>query len=231
MTTAQMTEPGVSPEAERYIGIDVGAETVKVVEILKEGERVRVGRRMLRAQGKKPGSALLDMLSKVGWDEAAGAAATGRYSCQLALPGIPKKQAQLRGFRFLFGNEPGTLVDIGSHGFSVLELRASGTAVFRENSRCSQGTGNFLCQLTERFSLTVEEASALCADVDRPAQLSGRCPVILKTDMTHLANTGEDRLRILAGLFDAVCENVMVLIKPGSSPKRVLLIGGVSRSG
>ena len=66
---------------------------------------------------------------------------------------------------FLRGNEPTTIVNIGSHGFSVLELRANGLSVFRENSRCSQGTGNFLRQLIERFSLTVEEASALCADV------------------------------------------------------------------
>jgi activator of 2-hydroxyglutaryl-CoA dehydratase/predicted nucleotide-binding protein (sugar kinase/HSP70/actin superfamily) len=48
--------------------------------------------------------------------------------------------------------------------------------------------------------------------------------------MTHLANKGEDRGRILAGLFDAVCENVLVLLKPGLSPGRVLLTGGVSRS-
>ncbi len=54
--------------------------------------------------------------------------------------------------------------------------------------------------------------------------------MILKTDMTHLANKGEDRARILAGLFDAVCENVMVLVKPGVSPPRVLLTGGVSQS-
>ena len=48
--------------------------------------------------------------------------------------------------------------------------------------------------------------------------------------MTHLANKGENRARILAGLFDAVCENVQVLIKPGVSPRPVVLIGGVSRS-
>ncbi len=48
--------------------------------------------------------------------------------------------------------------------------------------------------------------------------------------MTHLANKGENRAQILAGLFDAVCENVLVLIKPGISPPGVCLIGGVSRS-
>ena len=77
---------------------------------------------------------------------------------------------------------PATLVSIGSHGFSVLELRGEGQEVFRENSRCAQGTGNFLRQLVERFDLDVEQAARLAAPVEQAAPLSGRCPVILKTD-------------------------------------------------
>jgi activator of 2-hydroxyglutaryl-CoA dehydratase/predicted nucleotide-binding protein (sugar kinase/HSP70/actin superfamily) len=216
--------------AQRFLGLDVGAETVKLVELLRDGEKLRVGHSEIFEHGKKPGPHLLELLPRLRWPDFGGAAVTGRFSTQLNLPRIPAKQALLRGYKFLFGDEPATIVNIGCHGFSVLELRANGLTVFRENSRCSQGTGNFLRQLVERFSLTVEEASALCADVPDPAPLSGRCPVILKTDMTHLANKGEDRAKILAGLFDAVCENVSVLIKPGISPARVLLTGGVSRS-
>jgi activator of 2-hydroxyglutaryl-CoA dehydratase len=216
----------------RFIGLDIGAESLKLVELQQpsDGGSVSVARREIVEHGKKPGPRLCELLAAWDWPKVAGATVTGRFSTQINLPGIPAKQALLRGYRFLFGQQPATIVNIGSHGFSVLELRANGLSVFRENSRCSQGTGNFLRQLVERFSLTVEEASALAADVPNPAPLSGRCPVILKTDMTHLANKGEDRARILAGLFDAVCENVMVLIKPGVSPGRVLLTGGVSRS-
>jgi predicted CoA-substrate-specific enzyme activase len=214
----------------RFLGFDVGTETVKLVEVHREDGKLRVRQFEIFEHGKKPGPQLLELLPRWNWPGVSGAAVTGRFSTQINLPRVPAKQALLRGYRHLFGNEPATIVNIGSHGFSVLELRANGLTVFRENSRCSQGTGNFLRQLCERFSLTVEEASALCADVTDPAPLSGRCPVILKTDMTHLANKGEDRARILAGLFDAVCENVSVLIKPGVSPARVLLTGGVSRS-
>jgi activator of 2-hydroxyglutaryl-CoA dehydratase/predicted nucleotide-binding protein (sugar kinase/HSP70/actin superfamily) len=210
--------------------LDVGAETIKLVELHQANGTLCLARRELVEHGKKPGQRLREALADWNWPDIRGAAVTGRFSTQVNLPGIPIKQALLRGYRFLFGDEPATLVNIGSHGFSVLELRPNGLTVFRENSRCSQGTGNFLRQLVERFSLTVEEASMLCAEVPDPAPLSGRCPVILKTDMTHLANKGEDRARILAGLFDAVCENVSVLIKPGVSPARVLLTGGVSRS-
>jgi predicted CoA-substrate-specific enzyme activase len=216
--------------AERFLGIDLGAETLKLVEVLRDPAGIRLGRFEIIEHAKKPGAALLQALASWNWAGISGAAVSGRFGSQIKLPRIPVKQAQLKGYHFLMGKRPATIVNVGSHGFSVLEVRADGVSVFRENSRCSQGTGNFLRQLVERFSLTVEEASRICADVCDPAPLSGRCPVILKTDMTHLANKGEDRPRILAGLFDAVCENILVLLKPGCSPANVLLIGGVSQS-
>ncbi len=232
-TTSEAAAPaGGSPVANglRYLGIDLGAETLKVAEVTREGGELRWTRRRILEHGKEPAAALRQTLAEWDWDSVAGAAVSGRFSKQAALPRVPAKQAQARAFRFLHGSGPATVVSIGSHGFSVLELRASGVEVFRENSRCSQGTGNFLRQLVERFCLGIDEAGELAAAVDKPAALSGRCPVILKSDMTHLANKGEDRARILAGLFDAVCENVLVLLKPGISPARVALIGGVSRS-
>ena len=204
--------------AQRFLGIDVGAETIKVIEMLRQGAELRSGRRRLVEHHKQPTLRLLEVLGEFDWPNLSGAAVSGRLARLVKLPRVPIKQAQARGLRFLHGPGPATVVSIGGHGFSVLELRANGLEVLRENSRCSQGTGNFLRQLCERFELTPAQASEVCADVTQSAPLSGRCPVILKTDMTHLANKGERREAILAGLFDAVCENVMVLVKPGVSP-------------
>lgn len=217
----------------RVVGIDVGAETVKVVELLlPPGTATPVaGRRRLAEHHKDPAAAVRRLLAELDWPEVAAAAATGRGARMLALSRVPTKAALGKGVgHALPGDEPATVVSIGAHGFSVLELRPGGQATFRENSRCSQGTGNFLRQLVERFDLDVAAASALCADVGKPAALSGRCPVILKTDMTHLANKGEDRAAILAGLYDAVCENVQVLVKPRISPPKLVLAGGVARA-
>jgi activator of 2-hydroxyglutaryl-CoA dehydratase len=210
--------------------VDAGTDTLKLVELAQVDGRWQLQRRCRLEHGKEP-QPLLDRLYRE-WGAAtlAGAASTGRLGRQFSLARVPLQQAQCRAFRFFFPDTEGTLVSVGSHGFSVLEIRPNGREVFRENSRCSQGTGNFLRQLTGRFSLTVEEASALCADVEHAAALSGRCQVILKTDLTHLANKGENREEILAGLFDAVCENVLNLLKPGSCPGPVVLIGGVSQS-
>ncbi len=215
---------------QRYIGLDVGAETVKLVELLQEEPgRLRWTRRARVDHQKDPAAALAGTLREWGWEGAAGACATGRLGRALAVERIPGKQARIAGHHFLRGNgKAAAVIDIGAHGFSVLALEADGRDTYRENPRCSQGTGNFLRQLVERFGLSPEEADAV-ANGAEAAPLSGRCPVILKTDMTHLANKGEDRGRILAGLFDAICENVQVLVKARGG-REVVLAGGVGQS-
>ncbi len=217
---------------ERHLGIDVGTETIKIVEVRSSRDRITVARRIIAEHFKNPGDLLGELLSEIDWHSVDSAAATGRGGSLLDLARIPSKAALTRGVREAHGeHEPMTVVSLGCHGFSVLELHPGEHQTYRENSRCSQGTGNFLRQLVERLGLTIEEAGELCAGIEKPAVLSGRCPVILKTDMTHLANKGEDRAAILAGLYDAVCENVQSLIKPDLSPPRFLLVGGLARVG
>ena len=229
-----MGEREMGFDTNRIVGIDIGAETLKAVELIYKGDRpdqLQWTRRALVEHHKAPEQMLPELLAQWGWDGVERAAICGRLSRSSKLYRVPEKQARAAGFRFLHPNAgPTTVVSIGGHGFSVLELRDQGVEIFRENSRCSQGTGNFLRQLVERFGLSIEEASTLCADVEDPAPLSGRCPVILKTDMTHLANQGRSQPRILAGLYDAVAENVQVLIKPRVGPPHVMLAGGVTRS-
>jgi predicted CoA-substrate-specific enzyme activase len=212
----------------RYIGLDVGAETVKAVELRSDDGRLEWTRRARVDHQKDPAGALAEVLSGWGWGGAAAACATGRLGRSLAVERIPGKQARIAGHRYLFGPRRAAVVDIGAHGFSVLAVEEDGRDTYRENPRCSQGTGNFLRQLVERFGLTPEQADEIATGA-AAAPLSGRCPVILKTDMTHLANKGEDRARILAGLFDAICDNVQVLVK-AHGPREVVLAGGVGQS-
>jgi hypothetical protein len=60
-------EGGAAEErmAERYVGIDVGAETLKVVELVREAGRLVWTRRHLAEHGKNPGPRLQDVLA--GW--------------------------------------------------------------------------------------------------------------------------------------------------------------------
>ncbi|MBI4914051.1 MAG: CoA activase [Acidobacteria bacterium] len=214
----------------RYIGIDVGAEFLKLVEIADDPEGPVLVRRERLPHGKAPGPLLLGVLKDWDWGGVAGAAATGRLARQLTLTRVPLQQALAAGFRHACGPDPATVVSIGSRGFSVLELREGGQERYRENGRCAQGTGNFLQQLVGRLGLDVAEACERAASASEAAPLSGRCPVILKTDLTHLANKGEAKDRILAGLLDAIAENVETLVRPGACPPRLHLAGGVARA-
>lgn len=214
----------------RYLGIDLGAENIKIAEIIEENGALRLGRNIMAAHHKEPKQTLGNMLQTFDYDSVTGCAICGRLSRSAKMMKVPEKQARAEGFRFLIDDQEVSVVSIGSHGFSVLELRKDGSEILRENTRCSQGTGNFLMQLVGRFGLSIEESSALCQDISTPAPLSGRCPVILKTDMTHLANSGQSHANIIAGLYDAVCENVQVLLKPALCPPRLALSGGVSKS-
>lgn len=213
-----------------FVGIDVGAENVKLVAIERRGAGVGIAAQHEAAHHKDPESTVRALLGRLGGHPIVGVAATGRLARILRMEKVPTKAALRRGARAVHPELPAlTVVSIGGHGFSVLELGARGEEWFQQNSRCSQGTGNFLSQLVWRFGLTVEEASELC-DHAEASPLSGRCPVILKTDMTHLANKGEDKARILAGLYDAVCENVLTLVRSRLAPREVVLTGGVTRS-
>lgn len=212
----------------RFIGIDIGGESLKIAFLAKHNGQLHWEGSQLIEHHKEPEKALLNEAAS--WQGPAHIAATGRFARLVQAPYIPSKQAQIQGLRYLHGDDEATLVSIGSHGFAVLELLSDGRSFFRENSRCSQGTGNFLRQLVDRFDLDLNLADEITAQVAKPASLSGRCPVILKTDMTHLANKGESREHILAGLYDAISENVQTLIKPQSTPKKLIIIGGVTQA-
>ncbi len=218
------------PETAKYFGLDIGAETVKIAILEKEGAAARWTRRAMAEHRGDPRGTARELLESADYGKLNGGAASGRFASATRLKPVPEVLAAERGFRFLHPSRPATLVKIGGQGLHVLEMRGDGNHTFRQNSLCSQGTGIFLQKLTGRFGLSVEEADRLAGEVSEPAALSGRCPVILKTDMTHLANKGVDRMRILAGVFDAVAENVETMIKPASAPPDVFLAGGVARS-
>jgi activator of 2-hydroxyglutaryl-CoA dehydratase len=69
-----------TPARARFIGIDVGAETVKTVELLQQDSGFELGRRFVVEHGKEPQAAALNLLASLDWPTVTGAAATGRLS-------------------------------------------------------------------------------------------------------------------------------------------------------
>ena len=147
-------------------GIDIGSEYIKIAMIAVGDGGMDVRSSRCTEYRNQPLGLLSRLLEELGWTPDCPIAVTGRLSRSLNCLRIPSKAALARGVRFIHPDlVPGTVVSMGSQGFSVLELHENGKDVLRENSRCSQGTGNFLNQMVGRFGLTVKEASELCRDV------------------------------------------------------------------
>lgn len=215
----------------RYLGLDLGTETFRAALVEWSESGIAGIERRAVVHENEPEQALRELLSGFTGAVADGGAATGRLAVATTLSRVPIRKALAEGFcRCHPGCAPALLISIGSSTHEVLEIQDADTYQHHSSSRCSQGTGNFLRQLTGRLGLTVGEADRLCAAEPEPARLSGRCPVILKTDMTHLANSGVPIRRILAGLFDAVSENVETLIRRGVGMTDAYATGGVTRS-
>src|SRR5690242_21770495 len=120
---------------ERFVGIDVGAETVKAVEVTRDASGLRWTRRARLDHHKTPAPVLRDLLASWGWDDVSAACATGRLGRQLTVERVPGKQARMAGFRHLHGAERAVVVDVGAHGFSVLVAGPDGAESYRENPR------------------------------------------------------------------------------------------------
>src|SRR5512138_3870471 len=117
---------------QRYIGLDVGAETVKVVELRGGPDGLRWTRRARLDHQKDPASTLADVLAGWAWDGAAGACATGRLGRSLAGERNPGKRGRVAPHHTLCGNATTpAVVETGARGSSVLALEADGADTSR----------------------------------------------------------------------------------------------------
>ena len=133
----------------RIAGVDVGAETIKYVVL--DAPSLELIDRGSVPHHKSVESCLREVFGRMRESGVEQLALCGRFVNHFNLKHYPGQAVLKRGLSFLYGDRPLTCVSIGCNGFSVLERRGGGADVFRENSRCSQGTGNFLRQLVERF--------------------------------------------------------------------------------
>ncbi|MHA2089920.1 MAG: acyl-CoA dehydratase activase [Candidatus Kariarchaeaceae archaeon] len=97
------------------------------------------------------------------------------------------------------------------------------------HNRCAAGSGEFLIQQIDRFNLTLEEAIER-AKLGKSIQLSSRCSVYCKTDVTHKLNKAEASIEdILWSIHESMANKVVSLIEKGNSKaKSALVIGGLS---
>ena len=202
-----------------YIGINIGALTVKVVAVQSHAQNSRV----MAHQGR-PLEVLQQLLDQ---PEFAGAEYFGVSG---HLGHISEFAAIQRALREV-GGEIDAVVSLGGESFLVYTLANGKVTNVLSHNKCAAGSGEFFVQLIGRMGLDIDTAVQLSAS-GTVVQLASRCTVHCKSDVTHKLNRHEATpADILTTLHDSMASKVVALLEKGqNSLRRVLLIGGVTRN-
>ncbi|MGC4063047.1 MAG: hypothetical protein QM784_00025 [Polyangiaceae bacterium] len=109
------------------LGIDIGAESIKLAVVESGPGQLSVRSILSRAHQKEPERVLKEMLCDGGFGDIDRVAVTGRLHSLVRAYRVPSKAALRRGARELRPELARmTVLSIGAHGFAVLELSGKG---------------------------------------------------------------------------------------------------------
>ncbi len=212
----------------RFIGLDVGSVSVKLVIFDKEANRLNS---FYERHKGHPLNVTLELLKKVIDSECHHHSVTSLLShFSLSITGsagrliasilgiepVNEIVAQACSTKSLYPHIK-TIIEMGGEDSKLIILTQDGRAIedFSMNSVCAAGTGSFLDQQAERLRLTIEEFSNLALKSKKPSRIAGRCSVFAKSDMIHLQQIATPVEDIVAGLCFAVARNFKGTISRG----------------
>ena len=197
-----------------YLGIDVGASSVKIVAldeeknllakryILKEGEPIEAVKKVLEDVGNE----IADCIEVQG----VGVTGSGRYfvgdfvGADLAVNEIT---AQARA-ALEIDKTVDTIFEIGGQDSKYIYLKNGAVVDFEMNKVCAAGTGSFLQEQAGRLNVSIEkEFSDLALTSKAPVDLGTRCTVFMESDLIHHQQIGALREDLLAGLAYSIANN------------------------
>lgn len=217
----------------RYIGICLGASTVKVVEMSQENGKPVVLSSVVKAHEGNPRAVLSQMLGQMALTADDAVVATGRkFRHYVNLPTITEPEAVERAFAFVAaapGDRYDAIVSAGGETFMVYALGDDGKIMnVHTGNKCASGTGEFFLQQIRRMNLSIDEAVRLGITAV-PRKVTGRCSVFCKSDCTHALNVGEPKGNVTAGLCQMMAQKVFELLAHAQH-QRILLVGGVAQN-
>jgi len=207
----------------KYIGLDAGSVSVKVV-VLDEGGGILYSSYQ-RHRGR-PLAVALEILQRIAGNELyeeqqnVGQPSGNDFSLSvtgsagrligeiLDIDPVNEVAAYSYSTRRLYPYIR-TIIELGGEDSKLITLRedSNAPADFSMNSVCAAGTGSFLDQQAERLRLSIEEFSELSLKSGKPPRIAGRCSVFAKSDMIHLQQIATPVEDIVAGLCFAVARN------------------------
>ena len=202
-----------------FVGINIGALTVKVVALRADTRSAKV----LAHQGR-PLEVLKELLALPEFAHTEYFGVSGHLGHISELAAIQRALKEVKG-------EFDAVVSLGGESFLVYMLVDGKIINVLSHNKCAAGSGEFFVQLIGRMGLDMDEAIQLSFS-GQVVPLASRCSVHCKSDVTHKLNRHEATpADILHTLRDSMANKVEALLEKGQlSLRRVLLIGGVTRN-
>jgi len=200
-----------------YIGINIGALTVKVVSLDDDrvhssvmshrGRPVQVTRELLR---EFPSEAFFGVSGYLGQ--------------------ISEVAATEAAIEYIHGDFD-AVASLGGEAFTVYLLQGTRVLMVLAPDKCAAGSGEFFAQQIGRFGLNIDEAIER-SFAGHVVPLASRCSVHCKSDITHKLNRKEATTDdVLHTLHDSMADKVVALLEKGQRPvRRLLVVGGVSQN-
>lgn len=219
---------------ERFVGIDVGSVTTKIV-VIDSGGQVLL-EEYIRNNGspiEAIQTAFRALASSTTDGRLAGAGATGSgrfLAAALTGADVVKNEisCHARAAREI-RSDVRTVIDIGGQDSKIIFFRDGYPVGFNMNTICAAGTGSFLDHQASRLGIRIEEFGQWALKSRSPARIAGRCGVFAESDLIHKQQLGYKKEDLVAGLCEALAANYVMNVargRPVHAP--ALFQGGVA---
>lgn len=224
----------------KYLGIDVGSISTKLVLINEEKEILY---RLYERTGGNPIKAVQEGLKNLkGYlkdhriDEEINGVGTTGSARQLAgvITGADLVKNEITahavGTSFVVPNVR-TIIEIGGQDSKIIVLEDGVAVDFAMNLICAAGTGSFLDAQAYRLGIPIEEFGGIALEAENPTNIASRCTVFCESDMIHKQQIGHKIEDIIAGLCQGLARNFLSSVAKGKDIKApIVFLGGVSQN-
>jgi len=219
-----------------YLGVDVGAASVKLVVIDADGKPITSHYAITQGDPLQSIRTLLISLEKELGDgfrvHSVGVTGSGRNFISALIGGdvvLNEISAQARAALWIDPHVD-TLIEIGGQDSKFVRFENGTVVNFEMNKACAAGTGSFLEEQAARLGIQIEdEFSKIAFASKKPADLGTRCTVFMESDLIHHQQSGKQVQDLVAGLAYGIVLNYLENVV-GSHPlgENIHFQGGVA---
>ncbi|HEX2947953.1 MAG TPA: acyl-CoA dehydratase activase [Armatimonadota bacterium] len=213
---------------ERYLGIDVGSVTTKLVVINEDNQPIFT---LYERTNGRPVNAIQqafnNLAQTLGNDlniRGVGTTGSGRQLASIMV-GADEIRTEITAHATAAKEccpQVSTVIDIGGQDSKIIYIKQGVSTGFNMNTVCAAGTGSFLDHQATRLGIEIEEFGDYALRSTSPVKIAGRCGVFAESDLIHKQQMGYPPEDLIAGLCISLARNFLQNVARDPRGKKVL---------